>query len=229
MANDSAQDWREHIAAVFGREPAASPAGQKNGAIGSVCFFDAYPATWPRIEVDVMTPHMRLYYARRREVAADWEDPVPIHFLRVEAKTTIRFWFAKRHGVTAAIDLSRLTELLPIALDWLGAGGKKSSGYGWFAGEAAEVSRDVPPPKMTAQRLEWTGAILEYERSTGTLYARQGALKAYAKGKDVAATVPPELLARLKAARRRLLRASLSVIELGHDRKIIEVREWNEE
>jgi CRISPR-associated protein Cmr6 len=225
--------WKANLSRIFGCGP-----GEKTGAAaeehaGSIRFFDAFPIKWPSLELDVMTPHYGKYYGEPDAVAADWEDPVPVHFLRVPAKTTIRFWFAGRPKTEAnAVDLDQVAALLPVALDWLGAGAKTSSGYGWFetAGGAANASGSSikKAERAEGQRLEWLAAILQLEPGTGTLYAVHGAQKAYAKAKDLEALVSAELLARLKDKKRKQqLTATVIVEEMGNDRKIVQVRGEN--
>lgn len=227
---DAVDYWKGRRMKTFGRDTSDMPDAVADEA-GSVVFFDAYPIAWPRLELDVMTPHYGGYYGGNNAVAADWEDPVPVHFLRVPARTTIRFWFAGRPdaGVDAG-DLDRIRELLPIALDWLGLGAKTSSGYGWFgrpvAGLGAERTDAIPTPKVpTPKRLEWPAALLQYERGSGMLYAVHGNLKAYAKGKDLEALVPADLLTRLKDKKlKQDLTATVIVEEFSSDRRIVEVR-----
>lgn len=137
--NDDASYWQEHRAAVFGpdRTEAETPAK------GQVLFFDAFPTAWPNLELDVLTPHYSAYYGDESgtEPPADWHDPVPVAFLTVAPGTRFRFHFvdgartpaAEGTGILTAPDpLPRLERLLETALDWLGIGGKTSSGYGLF-------------------------------------------------------------------------------------------------
>jgi len=123
IPNDAREYWnRESIGRVF---------GQQNQA-GAVIFFDAYPTTWPELELDIMTPHYGKYYMEGA-VPADWYNPTPVQFLTVKAGTAFRFWFrniVKYKGSTE--DAKQVKDLLPIALDWLGIGAKKSAGYGTF-------------------------------------------------------------------------------------------------
>jgi CRISPR-associated protein Cmr6 len=226
-----AEYWKGQLMKIFGRGTSdEKPDAEAADEVGSVVFFDAFPVIGPRLEIDVMTPHYGGYYGGNNVFAADWEDPVPVHFLRVPASTTIRFWFAARpnSGVNAA-DIDRIWELLPVALDWLGLGAKTSSGYGWFGspvpGAGAERLNASQPRVATSKRLEWPAALLQYDRGNGTLYATQGILKAYAKGKDLETLVPADLLARVKDKNiKRPLTAFVIVEETGNDRRIVEVR-----
>lgn len=226
----AAEYWKTNLESVFGRGTGDSSAAQQGDEAGSVCFYDAYPVTWPGIELDVMTPHSGAYYAARETVAADWEDPVPVHFLRVPAKTTIRFWFGKRRDLQAT-DPSRVAALLPVALDWLGIGAKKSSGYGWFAqpDEGRTGGGDVAPRPETlpATSIEWKDAVLQYDRGNGMLWAHNGPVKAYAQPKVASLILKGDLLAALKEKNRHHpVLATVTIEERGNDRKIVAILSW---
>jgi seryl-tRNA(Sec) selenium transferase len=79
----------------------------------------------------------------------------------------------------------------------------------------------------TAARLDWSNAVLQYDRGDGTLYALHGTLKAYAKANDVAEVVPSDLLTRLKdKTKKRPATADVVVEEFGNRWKIVAVRSW---
>jgi CRISPR-associated protein Cmr6 len=228
LSETAIEYWKTNLSRIFGRGPGEKTGAAREEHAGSVRFFDAFPISWPSLELDVMTPHYGEYYGDPTAVAADWEDPVPVHFLRVPAKTVIRFWLAACPKEANSADLDNLAELLTIALDWLGVGAKTSSGYGWFestggsANAAGASANKADKPKE--QRLEWPGVVLQYERGTGTLYAIFGAQKAYAKARDLEAIVPAELLAHIKdKTRKQQLTATVIVEEMGNDRKIVQV------
>jgi CRISPR-associated protein Cmr6 len=223
--------WEGSLPKVFGRGAGEKPAGGGEEEAGTIRFFDAYPVEWPRLELDVMTPHYADYYGAPNAVAADWEDPLPVHFLRVAAKTTFRFWFAsRRHGGADAAALNEVAALLPVALDWIGIGAKTSSGYGWFGSQdgAYGAVRTAPtkPEPTPAPRLEWTAARLRYERGNGTLWADHGTQSAHAKGKDLEAAVTGVLLSRLRDKKQKPpATATVVVEEFGRGLKIVEVRD----
>jgi CRISPR type III-B/RAMP module RAMP protein Cmr6 len=130
--------WNEHRKRIFGEQETAS----------TFDFYDAYPSNWPTLEVDVMTPHHGKYYGNPSEVPADWDDPVPVSFLRLAAKTPFLFWCGPRQGKTALPgDIEALKALLITALDWLGIGAKTTSGYGWF--DEHEPAIPSPAPKAS--------------------------------------------------------------------------------
>ena len=133
---------RQDIDRLFG-----PVAGAESGpGQGAVTFFDAFPIEWPRLEVDVLTPHHREYYEGGvSEPPADWNDPVPVAFLTVAAGTRYRLRVAAVPGRSGEGDLERALSLLRLGLDWLGIGGKRSSGYGLLSGESFVAPRPAPP------------------------------------------------------------------------------------
>ncbi len=125
-----APDWKPAglIDRIFG--PASdNPEGL---AKGTVVFYDAFPDKWPALEVDILTPHHHDYY-ENGSAPGDWESPTPVPFLTVQAGVKFTFFFR----ALGSEDLGPIKRLLPVALDWLGIGGKKSSGYGMFSRDVA--------------------------------------------------------------------------------------------
>ena len=125
---------------------------------GHVLFFDAIPKSKPRLDIDIMNPHYPEYYKEGSQAFPTvWQSPIPVKFLTVTPGTLFRFavgwrrtpiddthadsvqeewrWFK---GVTASAR-GKTNDLLILAQTWLqdslselGAGGKSSSGYGYF-------------------------------------------------------------------------------------------------
>ena len=112
-------------------------------AVGDLVFFDAWPESWPKLEIQVINPHYRSYY--------DWlngepkegrpppekaphglDDPVPIYHLSVSQGTSYRFAILSRSKSKEAVMTAR--EWLETALACLGAGGRTALGYGAFEG-----------------------------------------------------------------------------------------------
>ncbi|PYQ57753.1 MAG: type III-B CRISPR module RAMP protein Cmr6 [Acidobacteria bacterium] len=127
LGDGAREFWTGNLDRIFGPEivPGATP------RVGAAIFYDAFPAAWPALEVDILTPHHREYYGDESATVlpADWDKPIPIPFLTIRAGTDFHFSLRAQES-----DLARLAELLPIALDALGIGAKKSSGYGTFGG-----------------------------------------------------------------------------------------------
>jgi CRISPR type III-B/RAMP module RAMP protein Cmr6 len=170
---------------------------------GAFAFYDAYPAVWPTIEVDVMTPHHSKYYDGTLGFAADWDEPVPVHFVRVKAGTRFLFWFGPRGRGTVETagraqndaDRGAIEKLLTIALDWLGAGAKTSSGYGWFEAPAA------PPPPRPEDIVVWERALLEWLPQTGSIRVTSGNQRPETKDPKILGSLSEEVWARLKKRR----------------------------
>jgi CRISPR-associated protein Cmr6 len=105
---------------------------------GEFIFFDALPMLPPRVDADVMTPHMGKWYELgdkindvtkdADKIPADWHDPIPVPFL-VVTRAIFLFGVAPRHK-EAIQELPRVIQAVREALDWLGAGGKTAVGYG---------------------------------------------------------------------------------------------------
>lgn len=124
---------------LFGSASKLTEGNEEEHQQGAVRFFDALPAAWPRLEVDVMTPHFGPYYQNPvTDDPAVWHDPVPVAFLAVAPDIPFRFLIATRSGAYGARpgDLDKVVTWLGEALAWLGAGGKTSTGYGRFNTDA---------------------------------------------------------------------------------------------
>jgi len=118
-------------------------------ATGAVIFYDVFPESWPALEVDVLTPHYGTYY-RELVPPGDWDNPVPVPFLALRAGQAFGFWIGPRDRACWQEDCRQLQDLLVLALDWLGIGAKKASGYGYFAKEAPALPQPVrmaEPPR----------------------------------------------------------------------------------
>ncbi|HET9227767.1 MAG TPA: type III-B CRISPR module RAMP protein Cmr6 [Thermoanaerobaculia bacterium] len=103
-------------------------------AAGAVIFHDVFPESWPALEMDVLTPHHGGYY-REGLPPGDWENPVPVPFLTLREGQAFGFWIGPRDRTHWEEDHKALHDLLAIALDWLGIGAKKASGYGYFTAQ----------------------------------------------------------------------------------------------
>lgn len=100
---------------------------------------------------DTITVHHQKYYGShgRQEVPSDFDDPNPVSFVSVRAKT--RFLFAIRPPEGWG---EYVAGMLKWALDHRGIGGKKNAGYGYFAfGTSLSGSGDsVGSPQESAQQ-----------------------------------------------------------------------------
>jgi CRISPR-associated protein Cmr6 len=129
----------EGFCLIFGR----GADGQTGSRQGGVHFFDAYPATHPKVTVDIMNPHYAPYYQDVSGVfpPGDYYNPVPVPFLTME-DTELVFYLgiAKQHNtLIGAGKLSGKTVLdqalsyLDRAVTGFGLGAKTAVGYGLMA------------------------------------------------------------------------------------------------
>lgn len=216
------------VARIFGPElsDGDSPAS------GIMTFYDAFPETWPTLEVDVLTPHYGNYYSEEEQaVPGDWHNPVPVPFLTLAPGTPFRFYFSansaahRRNDLAAEMldrDLDSTAALLATALDWLGVGGKRSAGYGFFTAGRVEAevrrptapqpapahspatrtletapSRRVAPPARVPGDAVWKDVALVIEGKR--LLARKSRSVAAEATPEV---VPPRVVAALKAKKK---------------------------
>ncbi|WP_341325692.1 type III-B CRISPR module RAMP protein Cmr6 [Methylotuvimicrobium sp. KM2] len=131
----SEQNQKARLRAWFGTEYKGDVAEQAGGLI----FFDALPDRRPTLLCDIMTPHMGKWYSEGDQVClnspdklpADWHEPVPIPFLAVRDIRLI-FSIAPRQAALAE-QLDAVFDALNNALEWLGAGAKTATGYGYLS------------------------------------------------------------------------------------------------
>ncbi|MFY9825287.1 MAG: type III-B CRISPR module RAMP protein Cmr6 [Thermoanaerobaculia bacterium] len=205
--------WDENLDRIFGPEISPDSAPRTGEAI----FYDAFPAGWPVLEVDVLTPHYGKYY--REDVApGDWDNPVPVAFLAVAAGTPFHFYIRAKEA-----DFGQLKTLIATGLDWLGIGAKKSAGYGVFGKEApaAPVKAQAapskpprqpepppPPPLPPKPPLAWDNVELTLRE--GFVIARRGRQTASCRRDEVA----KEILDALK--KKREVRAEVEVLKISN-------------
>lgn len=191
-------DWdRESIERVFGPEIREGTTLRRGGGR----FFDAFPSQWPKLEVDVLTPHHPDWNGGvEGAVPADWEDPIPVPFLAVAPETPYRFYLAVAPPAGAA-DLERLQALLPKALAEEGIGAKKSAGHGTF------------------RRVTWRGVRLGLRQGAG-----------YISHQRAEAACPLEALtaeARAELQRRKSLTVDVEVEKTGPWQfRVVRVVRW---
>jgi len=101
---------------------------------GGVIFFDAFPSSLPRFQLDVMNPHYGEYYrdTSGRTPPADYLSPTPVYFLTV-TQTSFLFALAARDGRQKW--LRAAASWLRKGLEMMGVGAKTTAGYGYFVPE----------------------------------------------------------------------------------------------
>lgn len=214
--------WKENLVRVFGPEIDPETTPKKGQAI----FHDAFPAEWPKLEVDVLTPHYPDYYRNESDPPADWQNPNPVAFLTVAPNVKFEFPIAAKEE-----DLGELEKLLGTALDWLGIGAKKSAGYGVFGegevkvAEAVSVSAPAPkrqepppPPPPIKGTSHWNGVEILLSRGL-TFIVRGGKQLAFSE-RDL----PKEVYQALK--KHRSLKADVEVQKVPSGLRVLAVKSW---
>jgi CRISPR type III-B/RAMP module RAMP protein Cmr6 len=210
--------WSSNLERIFGPEITPGSIPQTGKAI----FYDAFPTAWPMLEVDVLTPHYGAYY-REGVAPGDWDDPVPVPFLAVAPGTSFHFYMRAEKA-----DFDQLAMLLDTALDWLGIGAKKASGYGVFGKEAPLVAKGAaprktyeppppPPPPPPKSELSWDNVELSMRK--GVVTARRGNQTATCRRDEVG----PKILDAL--GKKTAPRADVEVLKIsGGDYRLVRIK-----
>lgn len=121
---------------------------------GSVVFLDAVPVRFPPLDADLLNPHYSDYYnLAKNATPGDWHSPVPVPFLAVGAGATFQFALVGRDAeAQTAEDVEQAWRWLMDALTHLGAGGKTSTGYGYFEADRSSQSVSVPGGESRAHQ-----------------------------------------------------------------------------
>lgn len=143
----------------------------RDSQAGELIFFDAIPTSAPTLGVDIMTPHMKDWYAKGSEVCdvnsdsdkipADWHDPTPIPFLAVK-KAEFLFSIGKRPN--SNVDIDAVFECLDNALTYLGAGAKTQTGYGYMSFDE-KATNDLRERLAEQKQAEKAAADLQKAKS----------------------------------------------------------------
>jgi CRISPR-associated protein Cmr6 len=139
--------WLNDLAERLGVRP------PRDACAGAVVFHDAWPDTWPRLQIDILNNHHSRYY-QKGEPPGDWDSPVPVYFLSVPAGQRFSFAVAPRRSDCAGDLLDRAVEWLSGALEHLGAGAKTASGYGDFRVEGEPGCVSAPSSASSTATLE---------------------------------------------------------------------------
>jgi CRISPR-associated protein Cmr6 len=130
-------DRREAVRRLFGE----GTEGETSATIGDIIALPAYPAKWPKLEVDVINCHYPGYYAskpvaldelkeQQRVGPHEIEDPVPAFFLTVRGTKEAPFVFRLASRSKNQDNVREAIELLKEGLTELGIGAKRALGYG---------------------------------------------------------------------------------------------------
>lgn len=226
---------RAQVDRVFGPVLGDEP----DPATGAVIFYDVFPESWPALEVDVLTPHYGSYY-REGLPPGDWDNPVPVPFLALRAGQAFGFWISPRDRARWEEDCKQLQDLLVLALDWLGIGAKKASGYGYFAEQALlgpapplrteplpprrnhKPDPPPPPPPPPPKEISWDNVEIAWSGGSPCLVRGGTTLPCSLE------SLPPDLQAALKDRKSKTkLRADVVVIRIvGGDFRLHRVKSW---
>lgn len=135
-----------------------SPTKCMTSVSGQVVFHDAWPATWPELQTDILNNHHSAYYGSsgNNQPPGDWENPIPVYFL--SAKPGVEFQFAispRRRGESSA-ELELAEQWLRGGLQHLGAGAKTNSGYGCFRLTGNAGALPDKSPLSSSQKISLT-------------------------------------------------------------------------
>ena len=129
---------KEELFEVFGSED-KDPRHATNNRQGKVFFMDGLPASFPKLEIDIMNPHYGDYYQGNKP-PADYLNPVPVTFLAMASDETFSFAVCSKYKELA----EKARQWLVGGLTEFGAGGKTNVGYGYFKILQQQQSSSVP-------------------------------------------------------------------------------------
>lgn len=126
---------------------------------GQIVFFDAWPRKWTPLEIDILNNHHPSYYQDQKP-PGDWDSPIPVYFLAIQAGHEFQFAVAKRRDDVDERLLDLAVQWLIGALEYEGAGAKTATGYGAF--KVTEL-----PQRITRDAIEntWNTAIKKKRRA----------------------------------------------------------------
>ena len=134
-----AYDW-------FGSEDKDPQKQQQEAQTGHLVFFDALPVDKVQLHCDIMTPHGGQWYSKGADIStdtyadrlpADWHNPNIIPFLATK-QASFQFMIApttrafKHNPEKSKAQVKAALQALKLALEFLGAGAKTATGYGYF-------------------------------------------------------------------------------------------------
>jgi len=223
---------------LFGSGEIVRPDEQKNSR-GKVVFFDALPATLPRLKAEIMNCHYPDYLNKKpgdREFRGPTEDqdPNPQKFWAVDdsddQRKSLNFVFRilVHRSITDDPDSrSRLERAIEGALREHGLGAKTSIGHGRFCLMKSDRSdaKGVDNPNEGQTKDEppeheiWKNSTLTWSPGDQEINVRYEGKKALAKGKDL---VPPGLQ---KLFKKKSAKADIEVEPYGNVYRIVKIME----
>lgn len=134
--------------------------GSLDSGAGTVIFHDAWPASWPQLELDIVNSHHPDYYKFKgvNNPPGDWENPIPVFFMTLAPETEFRFAVSPlSSNKDHCDDMKIAAEWLQKALQDLGVGAKTAAGYGYFDAPQ-RIEEQVEAPAQDADTL---GLVLQ--------------------------------------------------------------------
>ena len=164
--------WEKNFDRLFGPSDTAT-ASRK----GELLFHDSFPTTPPSLVVDILNPHYTSHFDDLTKPPADWHNPIPVYFLAIEPGCTFQLFVGFRslkegYRLSDTVETrQQINALLGLAFDYLGAGAKTSSGYGFLQRSSAPQSgRKGRSPERVQLGINGT-TILAYRGSSSTFHA----------------------------------------------------------
>ncbi len=196
---------------------------------GLLAFQDAFPDKNAGLEVDILNPHHRDYYAKTEASPHDAENPVPVFFLTVAPGARFAFTARPLRGREALWQaIGECNVLLNTAFehacDWLGFGAKKAVGYGTMEHKLEKATRPgnqqgaAPKPRVAF----WEAARITWTKGNQTLSASVAGRKAQRvgqEGKTLLDSLPEGLRKRLDQGREVI--APVEVEPLGNAWRLV--------
>ncbi len=158
---------------------------------GAFIFFDAIPDQPPALLCDIMTPHMGNWYqndngsTKSADIPADWHEPVPVSFLAVRRAQFIFSIAPRKPGDKT--QLPAVFEALENALNWLGAGAKTATGYGYMTEDRDFFENRQKQQQQQAEAHKQQQQLAERIKHSSPLakeYFTQAAEQAWEQNKD---------------------------------------------
>lgn len=176
LAGEENKQQRENLVHEWFGRNAKEQGASDGGKAGELIFFDALPVEQPKVQLDIMTPHMGKWYEKgdgridAESQPGDWHSPVPVSFL-VTSDARFLFSIAPRTEAAKAY-VKKAMEHLKDALAWLGAGAKTASGYGHMSFDeqdslarfrrASEARKEAEAAALVASLTEEQQVILSF-------------------------------------------------------------------
>jgi CRISPR-associated protein Cmr6 len=153
----------DQIARVFGVVVGGDDEERGTARSGTVVFHDAWPESWPKLDVDVINNHHSTYY-EQGEPPGDWDSPKLVYFLAVPAGQSFHFALSARASDVNSDDLEQAKSWLDGGLTHLGCGAKTAAGYGRFAPEDRTIKTVAVPGR-------WAGEVVRLRLLTPAFLA----------------------------------------------------------